>query len=182
MFEQSDSQLISKALKGNKRAWLKLVKRYEKPLYNYALRMVSHPDDALDLLQEIFLSVFRNLSSYRGDGQFKSWIFRIAHFRCVEYYRKKRPNDSLDDVPEQVDEHQDSQPEMLISRLQNGTKVVDAMQRLPINQRAVVELKFFQQFTFEDIARQLGISVNTAKSRLYSALDKLKLDLEVENV
>ena len=65
---------------------------------------------------------------------------------------------------------------------QTQRDLLNAMQRLPVNQRAVVELKFFGQFTFDEIADQLGVSANTAKSRLYSALEKLRTHLEVEYV
>ena len=102
MFEKTDEQLIQNVLRGQKRAWLHLVKRFESPVYNYALRMTGNADDAMDLMQEVFVSVFRNLSSYRGEGSFKGWLFKIAHYRCIEFYRRKRPNQGLDDTPEIV--------------------------------------------------------------------------------
>lgn len=176
MFEQSDEQLIKKALKGNKSAWLKLVKRYEKSVFNYGLRMTSNADDALDLMQEVFISVHRNLATYRGEGRFKGWLFKIASYRCVEFYRKKRPMQDLDSADEPVCEA--VLPEHFLISQQRNRDLVLAMQQLPINQKSVVELKFFGQFTFDEIAQQLDISANTVKSRLYTALDKLKIILE----
>ena len=180
MFEKTDEQLIDKALQGNRNAWLKLVKRYEKSIYNYGLRMTSNPDDALDLMQEIFTSVFRNLATYRGDGVFKAWLFRIASYRTVEFYRRKKPTQGLDELPEI--ESESDKPEELLMMKSHNQQLLGALQELPIAQRAVVELKFFGQFTFEEIAEQLNVSSNTVKSRLYSALDKLKQKLEVEYV
>ena len=87
---------------------------------------------------------------------------------------------SLDDVPEQMDEQSDDCPEQALFVKQQNSVLIKTMQKLPIKQKLVVELKFFQQCTFDDIAQQLGISTNTAKSQLYSALDKLKLYLEAE--
>jgi len=182
LFERSDDVLVKQALKGKKSAWLELLKRYEKPVYNYALRMVSNPDDALDLLQDIFIAVFRNLASFRGDSKFKSWLFRIAHYRCIEHYRRKKPHQSLDDEPELTANEAHSCPEQSVKQSQQSEALTSAMQILPVNQRTVVELKFFQHFTFDEIAGQLGISSNTVKSRLYSALDKLKGVLEVDYV
>ena len=178
MFEKSDEQLIAKALQGNKKAWLNLLKRYEQSVYNYGIRMTGSRDDAADLMQEVFVSVFRNLSNYRGEGAFKAWLFRIAHYRCIEFYRRKRPMQGLDDAPE-PECHQQG-PEEVMESGQGNRQLVQAMQQLPLAQKAVVELKFFGQFTFEEIADQLGISTNTAKSRLYSALAKLKTLVEVE--
>lgn len=182
MFERSDETLVKQALKGKKSAWISLVKRYEKNLYNYALRMVSNPDDALDLMQDVFVAVFRNLSAFRGDSPFKGWLFKIAHYRCIEFYRKKRPLQSLDDVPELEEEESESCPESHTMSGQQADQLMSALKILPLSQKLVVELKFFQHCTFEEIAKQLGISVNTAKSRLYSGLDKLKDHLEVEYV
>ncbi|REL27870.1 RNA polymerase sigma factor [Thalassotalea euphylliae] len=182
MFERSDESLIKQALKGKKSAWVSLVKRYERGIYNYAYRMVNHPDDAMDLMQDIFIAVYRNLSTFRGDSPFKGWLFKIAHYRCIEYYRKKKPLQSIDDVPEQTDDSQAACLATSLSQGQDNQALHQAMQRLSFNQKIMVEMKFFQQFTFEEIAQQLGISTNTAKSRLYSALDKLKDYLEVEDV
>lgn len=177
MFEQDDEQLAKKAINGSQRAWLKLVKRYEKPIYNYGIRMTGNSDDALDLMQEVFISVYRNLSTFRGEGSFKGWVFRIASYRCVEFYRKKRPTVDLDTVPEPATDG--NLPEQMMLMTQENKQLVAAMQTLPFNQKAVLELKFFGQFTFEEIAQQLDISSNTVKTRLYTALAKLKHILEV---
>lgn len=179
MFERSDDKLVQQALKGNKNAWMTLVTRYEGSIFNYTLRMVGNREDAKDLMQDIFISVFRNLSSFRGEAKFKNWLFRIAHYRCIEFYRRKKPTTSLDEAPEQVEHERDACPEYSLKQGQQAQALTIAMQRLPVNQRSVVELKFFQNFTFDEIAEQLGVSSNTAKSRLYSALDKLKGELEV---
>ncbi|WP_218310243.1 RNA polymerase sigma factor [Alteromonas antoniana] len=179
MFEKRDEQLISQALKGNRRAWLALIKRYESQIYHYGIRMTGNTHDAADLMQDIFVSVYRSLGNYRGEGSFKGWLFRVAHFRCIEFYRRKRPEQGLDDTPEpECDQHC---PESGYFRDRASENLMQAMQRLPLAQKAVVELKFFGQFTFDEIAEQLGLSANTVKSRLYSALSKLKLELEVEN-
>lgn len=180
MFKRSDDVLISQALAGKKSAWVALVKRYEKGLYNYALRMVSNHADAMDLMQDIFMAVFRNLHTFRAQSPFKGWLFKIAHYRCIEYYRKKRPMQSLDDTPEQLAEESADCPEQALFSQQQSSALMKTIQKLPIKQKLVVELKFFQQCTFDDIGQQLGISTNTAKSQLYSALDKLKLYLQAE--
>ncbi|WP_206483563.1 sigma-70 family RNA polymerase sigma factor [Thalassotalea sp. G2M2-11] len=182
MFERSDQTLVKQALKGKKSAWICLVKRYEKPLYNYALRMVSHPEDAMDLMQDVFVAVFRNLASFRGESPFKGWLFKIAHYRCIEFYRRKKPMQSLDDAPVPEQEDEQACPAQFMADGQQSKEVHQALQQLSLNQKVVVELKFFQHATFEEIANQLGISTNTAKSRLYSALDKLKNYLELDYV
>jgi RNA polymerase sigma-70 factor (ECF subfamily) len=199
LFSRSDQQLVEKALSGNKKAWFELISRYEQSIFNYAMRMTSQSHDAKDLMQEIFISVFNSLHSFKGEGSFKAWLFRIAHFRSMDFYRRKKPNVSLDDAPELIDSRIDEsgsaqglgvdsgniESTNIESQLvfkQSQQALLSTMQQLPFNQKIVIELKFFGQFTFDEIAQQLGVSTNTVKSRLYAALGKLKTILEVEHV
>ena len=176
MFKKRDEKLVAQALNGNAKAWLALISRYESAIFQYGIRMTGNSHDASDLMQDIFVSVYRSLNSYRGNGEFKGWLYRIAHCRCMEMYRKKKYFTDIDDIPEPLCER--PCPELQLTSDRQSRAVVEAMQTLPFIQKAVVELKFFGQFTFEEIAEQMDISVNTAKSRLYAALAKLKLELE----
>lgn len=172
---RTDEELIKRALAGSERAWLTLVKRHEQRIYNYALRMSGSPDDAMDILQDVLMSVYRNLSSFRGDSRFSTWLFRIASFRCTDYFRKRNwQTASFDESLMPADDDIDNQPERSLSDAQDNDGIMHLMSRLSTDQRQVVELKFFQHFTFEEIAGQLGISPNTAKTRLYAALDKMR--------
>ena len=175
----SDETLVSRAVAGSNSAWHKLVKRYEKRVYNYALRMVGHPDDAFDLMQEVFVGVHRNLAGFRGDGAFPAWLFRIASFRCTDYLRRRRFHEEYDDEQNFADTTDN--PEQSALTTFANQHITKALEELPNDQRQVVELKFFQHFTFEDIAAQLDISPNTAKTRLYSALRKLKQHEELRD-
>lgn len=178
----ADEKLVARALAGSNSAWTALVKRYERRVYNYALRMVGHPDDALDLMQEVFLGVYRNLPGYRGDGVFAAWLFRIAAYRCTDCLRRRRRDEPWEDgAGEAVEAPAVSDPARAAACAGTNRLVATALAQLPEAQRHVVELKFFQSFTFEEIAAQLGISPNTAKTRLYSALRKLKAVGELQD-
>ncbi|NVK25685.1 MAG: sigma-70 family RNA polymerase sigma factor [Gammaproteobacteria bacterium] len=174
MFKQTDEKLINKALKGNQSAWRQLVTRYESCVYQYALRMTSNADDAMDVLQETFISVSRSLPEFRGDSAFKTWLMRIAHFRVVEFYRRRRWFADESELETMDAEAEQACPEHAFSQKQAQQQMIIYMKKLPFEQKLVVELKVFQQQTFDDIARQLGVSTNTIKTRFYSALDKLK--------
>ncbi len=175
----SDEKLVARALAGSDGAWQKLIKRYEQRVYNYALRMVGNPDDALDLMQEVFMGVHRNLPGYRGDGVFAAWLFRIASFRCTDFLRRRRFHTSFEEHEGAFAASDDPHAEALATHA--NQQIARALLTLPAEQRHVVELKFFQQFTFKDIARQLGISPNTAKTRLYAALRKLEKHEELKD-
>lgn len=181
MFKQTDEKLIRKALKGDQSAWMKLVKRYETCVYQYALRMTSNADDALDLMQETFISVCRSLADFRGDSEFKTWLLRIAHFRTVEFYRRRKWFSDDSEIQQMDAEPEQSCPELAFSNQQIQQQVVGLMKQLPFEQKLIVELKIFQQQTFDSIGRQVGISTNTVKSRFYKALDKLKVLLEASD-
>lgn len=179
MFFSSEPSLVKQAQKGNKAAWLKLVKQHEKAIYHYCLRMTGNQDDALDLMQESFISIFRCLANFRFESSFKTWAISIAHRRCVEFFRKKHVQ--LESEEQGLDTVEACQSEAALLKLAENNSVIAALSRIPFAQREVVELKFFQHYTFDEIATVLGISPNTVKTRLYSALSRLKTELEVEH-
>ncbi len=181
MFKRSDEALIRKATQGDEQAWQQLVGRYQSALYYYGLRLLGDSEDARDLLQDVLMVVCRNLAEFRGDSSFKTWLFGIANYRAIDLLRKRRPQDDIDDLHEVLADDQACVMQQL-SGLQEQQLVQRLLLTLPIEQRMVLELKFYQQFTFDEIASQLAISSNTVKSRFYSALDKMKVQLEAHDV
>ena len=178
-----DEALIAAALNGSALAWEKLVRRYESKIYNHGLRLMGNSSDAMDLMQEVFLGVYRNLHRFRGDAKFSSWIFRIAHNKAIDINRRKRLTTTqirtsdqeelafLDLVPGETN----IEPDNMVSEQQRNRQVISMLAKLPLEQRLVVELKMFQSQNFEEIANLQDISVNTAKTRFYTALKKLKV-------
>lgn len=179
MFKKSDKRLAEQALKGNAKAWIELVKRYEKRIFHYGLRMLPSVDDAMDLVQETFASVYKSLAGWNQADAFTGWLMTIAHRRCVEYYRRRKNEQGWNLAEhDQQDDSLRACPDRGADFAQQQRRIIAAMQCLPIEQRAVVEAKFFQQLTTREIAEQQGESENTIKSRLYAGLDKLKVYLE----
>ncbi len=171
----TDQDLITRALQGSERAWLKLVRRYEKRVFNLSLRLCGNRQDALDLTQEAFLAVYRNLPNYRGDGVFVGWLLRIASHRGVDFLRRRHSNPLHSAAEVDDEQHSDHRSAAEATEQQRLRAALNRqMQQLSAEQRMVVELKFFQHLTFEEIAVQIGIPENTAKTRLYSALSKLR--------
>lgn len=89
MFFQSEQGLINKAKAGNKSAWFKLVTIDEQTVFHYCLRMLGNQHDAIDLMQEVCMSVYRSLESFRFDSSFKTWLIRIAQRSYVEFSKTK---------------------------------------------------------------------------------------------
>jgi RNA polymerase sigma-70 factor (ECF subfamily) len=144
----------------------------------------------MDLVQEVFLGVYRNLHRFRGDSKFSSWIFRIAYNKAVDMNRYNnimasrtyRNSEEELDILENIPGRSNLEGEKILSDYQANKKIVSMLAALPLKQRLIVELKMFQSLTFEDIAEIHDISVNTAKTRFYSAIKKLKDVSESEHV
>ncbi len=185
-----DEALIAAALNGSAFAWEKLVRRYENKVYNHGLRLMGNPADAMDLVQEVFLGVYRNLHRFRGDAKFSSWLFRIAHNKAVDLNRRKRiisgsTSSVAGDDGDEFDSYagkEDVEPDTSLRRFQQNQETLALLSRLPFDQRMVVELKIYQSLTFEEIAAMQDISENTAKTRFYAALRKLKGVAEEQHV
>ncbi|HBN15449.1 MAG: sigma-70 family RNA polymerase sigma factor [Pseudomonadota bacterium] len=182
--DTSDEVLIAAALDGSLTAWNALVRRHERQVYNFSLRFTGNPDDARDLMQEVFLGLYRNLENFRGQSQLTTWLFRIGHNKAVDMARRRQAGPvvtALDDevhaeVPQADDEAE--LPDRHLQEQQSNARIQRVLQQLPVEQRLVVELKIFQELTFDDIAEIESISANTAKTRFYAALKKLKSLLE----
>ncbi len=177
-----DEALIAAALNGSAHAWEKLVKRFESRVYNLGLRLTGNPTDAIDLMQEVFLGVYRNLHRFRGDAKFSSWLFRIAHNKAVDMNRRKRlmtsqpctSNEEDVDIFDSFAGEARDEPENKLNEAELNKRITKLLTILPLDQRMVVELKVFQSLTFDEIAIMQEISENTAKTRFYTALKKLK--------
>ena len=179
-----ESAWIAASQGGDALAFNRLVLKWEKAVFNLALRMLQDPDEAAEAAQEVFLSAFKNIRRFRRDSKFSTWIYRIAVNHCITRLRKRPPgihlsldNDRDDDVPlaNRLASPGDHEQDLL--RDESRRRVRHAMARLPVEQRAVVELKFFQELTFEEISAVCEIPLSTIKSRLYAGLELLKARL-----
>ncbi|MDP1931557.1 MAG: sigma-70 family RNA polymerase sigma factor [Gammaproteobacteria bacterium] len=189
-----DEVLIGAALEGSARAWERLVKRYEGRVYNFSLRLTGNQTDALDLMQEVFLGVYRNLHRFRGDSLFTTWLFRIAHNKAVDMNRCRRlfmqqdqpggnaDGDDADPYDRVVSNDPRQDPAVVLIEEQGNSVISRHLESLSWDQRLIVELKVFQSHTFEEIAELQDIPANTAKTRFYTALRKLKSILEQDHV
>ena len=190
---KQDEALIIDALSGSARAWEVLVKRYETRVYNFSLRLMGNQTDAFDLMQEVFLGVFRNLHRFRGESLFTTWMFRIAHNKAVDMNRRRRlfsehdlyaqqdAEDDADPLDQLTADLPLQDPAAVLSEQRNNRDINRFLSALSWDQRLIVELKVFQSHTFDEIAELQDIPANTAKTRFYTALKKLKDLMEQEH-
>jgi RNA polymerase sigma-70 factor (ECF subfamily) len=178
-----ESDWVAASQHGDNRAFNQLVLRWEKPIYNLALRMLHDPDEAEDTTQEVFLAAFRNIRRFRKDARFSTWLYRIAVNHCLSRLRR-RPQGvhvSLDAersgerVLNLLPSRESHEGEILSEERQSHVRL--ALQFLQPEHKAVVELKFFHDLTFEEIAAVVEAPVSTIKSRLYAGLEVMRYRL-----
>ncbi len=179
----TDAQLVERTLLGETDAFGVLVRRWERPIYSLAVRMIGRDEDAHDICQETFLSAYRNLKSFRGESKFSSWLYRIAINCC--HSKLRRQSDKIDisidqqteDVGFEVADHRVDLAETF-EREQTATLVRKALAALPPDMRQVIIMKEYEGLKFHEIADVLGIPVSTVKTRLYTGLTYLRKRLE----
>jgi len=174
-----DAELVELAQQGEGQAFNVLVARYQAKVMRLVYRYVNNTDVALDLVQDIFLKIFKNLVNFKGESKFSSWLFRVAVNDSIDYLRhvKVRKEQSLDHLQESGYDVAETRPEgdaaAGLEEREKRKQVRDAMAGLPENQRSVVIMKIYQEMTFEEIADVMEEPVSTIKSRLYKALNTL---------
>jgi RNA polymerase sigma-70 factor, ECF subfamily len=151
------------------------------PLYVYVFELVHHEQTSLDLVQETFIAAAKHIGSLREDEKFGSWLFGIAHQKCLLQWRKKGGKELLlDEIPDSPDESQDS-PDNWLIRCEQEAEFMNLLDQLPLPQRSVLLLYFMEDFSLEEIARITETQLGTVKSRLHYAKKSLRKLLEVKN-
>jgi RNA polymerase sigma-70 factor (ECF subfamily) len=172
-----DADLIRHAARGAVEAYNLLVSRWEKRVYNYLLRLTSNREDALDLAQDVFLKAYQNLRKLEDPGRFGPWLYRIAHNEAYSLFRKRRPETDVDELEPGAVETGIVVGGRSVFPIELSLAVSAALDRLSPEQREAVVLKIYQGFKFDEMAEILSCPVSTVKSRLYTALELLKVDL-----
>ena len=173
---------VAASRRGDAQAFNRLVLKWEKTVYNLALRMLEDREEAAEATQEIFLRAYSSIGRFRRDARFSTWIYRIAVNHCITCIRRRPPGvcQSLDD-----ESFDNSRAQLQVSETQTDAvirsekqrKIYTALSHLVPEQRSAIELKFFQGMTFEDIAAVLETPLSTVKSRIYAGLEILKVRL-----
>jgi len=167
---------VSAARAGSPEAWDTLFKRYQLPLYAYVFELVHNEQSSLDIVQETFINAARHIESLREDAKFGSWLFGIAHQKCIQLWREKSREQSWRDECHELEEPFDDDPAQLLVRKEQESEFMKLLERLPLPQRSVVLLHFIEDFSLEAIAAITGAELGTVKSRMHygkKALRKL---------
>ena len=169
--DEEDRALVKEYLEGQRDAATGLVDRYQKRLYNLALRLLANVQDAEDVIQTVFLNAFVKLETFDPRYRFFSWIYRMTVNESLNMLKRRKGTVALEDVPEMA------APSRSSGVAEARDRVGKALQQLRPDDRAVVVLKHLESFSYEEIADVLDIPVKTVKSRLFTARERLRLTL-----
>jgi len=177
MAEDSDAgTLVRRCCGGDRRAFEALVVRYQKTVYNAALRMLHDREEARDVTQTVFLKAYEHLDRYDPQFRFYSWLYRIALNESIDTLQRRRPLEALDlDAPDGA-----PGPEEAAGLHQVRDGLLRALMTLRAEYRAVVVLRHFTGCSYEDMAQILDLPEKTVKSRLFSARQLLRSALEAQ--
>ena len=177
-----DPKLISGARRQEPAAWDLLLQQHQLPLYVYVAELLHDKTAALDVVQETFANAVRHIGSLRDDSRFSSWLFGIAHQKCVQHWRRVRRTEEIferdNEAPADHPEGDALDPRSLLLRQEQAEEFFALVERLPLPQRSTLLLHVLEEFSLEDIAHVTAVPVGTVKSRLHHAKRALRLLLK----
>ncbi len=175
----ADADLMLRVARGEADAFRTLVERFEKPAYNFFLRLTGNSEDAEDLTQELFVALFRTARKYRPEAPFKSYFYRIASNMAASHMRKRkiRAASSIDAMMEGgfdvASQRHEDDPETSFDAREMRRRYEAALADLPREWRIAIELRVARELSYEEIAGAMGKSVAAVESILYRARERL---------
>lgn len=178
-------ELVAAARRHAPDAWDALLKQHQLPLYTYVAELLRDRETALDVVQETFVAAVRHIGTLRDDDRFGSWLFCIAHQKCVQQWRRTRRTDALF-APGPQDDNLDAWPEVdepdpltALLRREQADEFFATLDQLSEPHRAVLLLHVLEDFSIEEIACITSVPPGTVKSRLHHAKRALRQRMEV---
>ncbi len=177
-----DYELVQRALDRDQKAYTELMERYRESIYFMLLKMVNNKDDAEDLTIEAFGKAFKRLKQYTPQFAFSTWLFKIASNNAIDFIRKKRikamsldsgfRNEDGDDMEISVTDDKPDPIEAL-QKKERVEKMREVVTRLKPRYRTLIELRYFEEYSYDEIAEELDLPLGTVKAQLFRARDFL---------
>lgn len=179
--DMTDEQLVISYSTGNNLAFDELLLRHQKNVYNYIYFIIRNKEMAEDVFQETFIKAITTIKQgrYTENGKFRAWIMRIAHNLVIDYFRQERSENTVSNDETEVDLLNNAnlcdntiEDKLIYSQILDDVKKL--IQYLPLSQREVLEMRYYQGLSFKEISEQTGISINTALGRMRYAILNLR--------
>ena len=171
-----DEEILSKFREDKTRneAFNLLLNKYQQKIYWHVRRMVIDHDDADDLVQDVFIKVWKNLPGFRSDAQLYTWMYRIATNECITFLNKKKQKNNvpLDEVDYELSNNFGESTQFTGDQIQR--KLQQALLTLPEKQKLVFNMKYYDDMKYEEISQVLGTSVGALKASFHLAVKKIE--------
>ncbi len=182
-----DREIVKDVLSGNTGSFQKITTRYNDIIFYTLLKMVYSKKIANELTAEVFSRAYQNLSSYSKEYAFSTWLFSIANNRGIDYIRRKKTNTVA--IEENKDDYEsviladniELQPDMLLMKQQVACELRDIVDCLKPSWKELIEMRYYQELSYEEIAEKLNQPLGTVKNQIYRAKQKLVKLAEVKN-
>lgn len=168
-----EQELIKAAQSGDRDALVTLLRDIETHVYRTAYYILGNEQDAMDAAQEALIRIYTKIDSYEEKAQFKTWVQRIVTNICIDKFRRKKPTVSIEEHNMVFPSERDVEDEVVSVYI--AKDIQEAIEKLPEHHRAVVVLRYLQDFSYNEIAESLNLPLNTVKSYLYRARQQLQL-------
>ena len=172
---REDYILACEAIKGDQRAYEKLLHRYRDMVYYTVLKMINNKQDAEDLTIESFAKAFIHIDQYKPTYAFSTWLFKIATNNCIDYFRRKNAKSKssekqeLDEGMDELIDINNTGPEKDLIKKQRKEFVIRILTELNPNYKKLIELRYYKEFSYDEIAKAMDIPIGTVKAKLYRA-------------
>jgi RNA polymerase sigma factor (sigma-70 family) len=170
---QRDYMLVQRATEGDQRAYAELMGRYRDAIYYMLLKMVNNSSDAEDLTIEAFGKAFKNITQYAPNYAFSTWLFKIATNNCIDFIRKKKTSHVSLDHGNEEHEKATKDPEESLINEQKIHLMRSLVSKLKPRYRKLIELRYFSELSYEEIAEELELPIGTVKAQLFRARELL---------
>lgn len=167
-----DAELIRVAQSGDREALVTLLREIESHVYRTAYYILGNEQDAMDAAQEALIRIYTKINSYEEKALFKTWVQRIVTNICIDKFRRKKPTVSIEEHDMTFSNDQNVEEEIVLADISKDIR--EAIDQLPEHHRAVVILRYMEDFSYKEIADSLDLPLNTVKSYLFRARQQLQ--------
>ncbi|TQR35475.1 RNA polymerase sigma factor [Brevibacillus brevis] len=169
---EDDKEIIEQVLQGNKEAYEQIILKYQGRVLSLIHKMLGYPQEKQDIVQEIFMKAYYHLPQYKPQHKFSSWLYRITSNHCLDEIRRRKRTPYVGEMDFDVSDP--ATPETVYLEKEQKTILQQRMKSLERNYRVVLEMRYLQSHTYEEIGKSLGIPLSTVRTRIAHGKKKLR--------
>jgi len=175
--DYNEAEEISRCQQGDQNALKEIFNQYHKKVYRVAYGVVRQREDALDIVQEVFIKLFRSIKNFRGKSHFYTYLYRMTMNTAIDHTRKMKrqpPPNMVEDEAFQLSDDVEKRPDRIFAHKELEARVKAAMEKLPPDQKAALIFREVEDLSYQEMAEAMGCSIGTVMSRLHYGRKKMQ--------